>query len=299
MIWRTELYNPIMQQDSTRDRTSGRHWFITGISSGFGRAVAEAAVHRGDRVTGTVRTEQARAAILRDLPPRLVVSLLDVTDEAAVRGAVAAAERDSGPIDILVNNAGYGLVAGVEEASLAEVRTQFEVNVFGAIAVLQAVLPCMRARRAGRIINISSVSGLVGWAALGIYSGSKFALEGICESLSQEVAPLGIHVTLIEPGGFRTNFAGRSRAESARRIEDYHASVGANRRLLQQHAGHERGDPARAALAILAIADHTRPPLRLMLGEDALGYVERKFQQQAAEIEEWKALTRSTDFSTG
>jgi NAD(P)-dependent dehydrogenase (short-subunit alcohol dehydrogenase family) len=288
-----------MQQESTRERHSGKHWFITGISSGFGRAISEAAARRGDRVTGTVRTEQARAAILRSLPVRIAVDLLDVTDEAAVRSAVAAAESGNGPIDIVVNNAGYGLVAGVEEASLAEIRAQFEVNVFGAIAVLQAVLPFMRARRAGRIINISSVSGLVGWAALGIYSGSKFALEGICETLAQEVGPLGIHVMLIEPGGFRTDFAGRSRAMSEREIEDYDASVGANRLILQQHAGHERGDPARAALAILAIADHPRPPLRLLLGEDALGYFERKIQQQAAEIEAWKALTLSTDFRAG
>jgi len=288
-----------MQQESTRGRPTGQHWFITGISSGFGLAVAEAAALRGDRVTGTVRTEQARAAILRRFPARIAVNLLDVTDEAAVRGAVAAAESGNGPIDIVVNNAGYGLVAGVEEASLAEIRAQFEVNVFGAVAVLQSVLPFMRARRAGRIINISSVSGLVGWAGLGIYSGSKFALEGISETLAQEVASLGIHVTLIEPGGFRTDFAGRSRAVSVRRIEDYNASVGANRRILQQHAGHERGDPARAAQAILAIADHARPPLRLMLGEDALGYFERKFQQQAAEIEAWKALTLSTDFGPG
>jgi NAD(P)-dependent dehydrogenase (short-subunit alcohol dehydrogenase family) len=288
-----------MQHESTREPASGRHWFITGISSGFGRALAEAAARRGDRVTGTVRTEQARAALLRGSPARIAVRLLELTDEAAVRAAVADAESASGPIDILVNNAGYGLVAGVEEASLAEIRAQFEVNVFGAVAVLQAVLPFMRARRAGRIINISSVSGLVGWAGLGIYSGSKFALEGICETLAQEVAPLGIHVTLIEPGGFRTDFAGRSRAMSERRIEDYEASVGANRRILQQHAGHERGDPARAAQAILAIADHAQPPLRLMLGEDALGYFEHKRQQQAAEMEAWKTVTLSTDFSAG
>jgi len=224
---------------------------------------------------------------------------LDGTDKAAAEAAVQDAASVLGSIDIVVNNAGYGLVAGVEEASLAEIRAQFEVNVFGAVAVLQAVLPFMRARRAGRIINISSVSGLVGWAGLGIYSGSKFALEGICETLAQEVAPLGIHVTLIEPGGFRTDFAGRSRARSARSIEDYDASVGANRRILQQHAGHERGDPVRAAQAILAIADHARPPLRLMLGEDALGYFEHKRQQQAAEIEAWKTLTLSTDFSAG
>jgi NAD(P)-dependent dehydrogenase (short-subunit alcohol dehydrogenase family) len=288
-----------MQQESSHRSPAGQHWFITGISSGFGRAVAEAAARRGDRVTGTVRTEQARAGVLRSLPAISAVSLLDVTDETAVRGAVAAAENGNGPIDIVVNNAGYGLVAGVEEASLAEIRAQFEVNVFGAIAVLQAVLPFMRERRAGRILNISSVSGLVGWGGLGIYSGSKFALEGICETLAQEVAPLGIHVTLIEPGGFRTEFAGRSRVMSERRIEDYDASVGANRRILEQHAGHERGDPARAAQAILAIADHAAPPLRLMLGEDALGYFERKLQQQTAEIEAWKSLSLSTDFSAG
>lgn len=285
-----------MRQASTPARNPSRHWFITGISSGFGRALAAAAVHRGDRVTGTVRTEQARSTVLRGSPDRTVVRLLDVTNEAAVHSTIAAAEAESCPIDLVVNNAGYGLVAGVEEASLAEIRGQFEVNVFGAVAVMQAVLPYFRARRAGRIINISSISGLVGWGALGIYSGSKFALEGICETLAQEVRSLGIHVTLIEPGGFRTDFAGRSRIQSDRRIEDYDESVGANRRLLDQHAGHERGDPAKAAQAILAIADHPEPPLRLMLGEDALGYAERKFREQAAEIEAWKALTRSTDF---
>jgi NAD(P)-dependent dehydrogenase (short-subunit alcohol dehydrogenase family) len=275
------------------------HWFITGISSGFGRALADAALRRGDRVTGTVRSAQARAALIEAYPERAVVRLLDVTDEAAVRSVIAATEAEMGPIDILVNNAGYGLVAGVEEASLDEIRAQFEVNVYGAIAVMQAVLPFMRQRRAGRIINISSVSGLVGWAALGIYTGSKFALEGIVETLAQEVAPLGIHVTLIEPGGFRTDFAGRSRAESARQIADYETSVGANRRILTQHAGHEPGDPAKAALAILKVADSDQPPLRLMLGTDALGYAQRKFEQHINEIKAWDAVSRSTDFAAG
>ena len=275
------------------------HWFITGISSGFGRALADAALARDDRVTGTVRSDQARAALIEAYPQRAVVRLLDVTDEAAVRSVVAATEAETGPIDILVNNAGYGLVGGIEETSLSEMRAQFEVNVFGAVAVMQAVLPYMRQRRAGRIINISSVSGLVGWAALGIYSGSKFALEGIVETLAQEVAPLGIHVTLIEPGGFRTDFAGRSRAETATRIADYEPSVGTNRHILTQHAGHEPGDPAKAALAILKVADAERPPLRLMLGTDALGYAQRKFAQHAAEIKAWDAVSRSTDFATG
>jgi len=275
------------------------HWFITGISSGLGRALADAALNRGDRVTGTVRAAAARTAFLAAHPQRATVPLLDVTDESAVRAVVAAAEAETGPIDILVNNAGYGLIAGVEEASLSEIRAQFEVNVFGAVAVMQAVLPFMRHRRAGRIINISSISGLVGWAALGIYSGSKFALEGIVETLAQEVAPLGIHVTLIEPGGFRTDFAGRSRAESERQIADYEPSVGANRRILTQHAGHEPGDPAKAALAILKVADSELPPLRLMLGTDALGYARRKFDQYAAETKTWDAVSRSTDFAAG
>jgi NAD(P)-dependent dehydrogenase (short-subunit alcohol dehydrogenase family) len=272
------------------------HWFITGISSGFGRALADAALARGNRVTGTVRTAAAGTAFLNQHPDRASVRLLDVTDAAAVRSTVAATERETGAIDILVNNAGYGLVGAIEETSLSEMRAQFEVNVFGAVAVMQAVLPYMRQRRAGRIINISSVSGLVGWAALGIYSGSKFALEGIVETLAQEVAPLGIHVTLVEPGGFRTDFAGRSRAETAARIADYEPSVGVNRRILSQHAGHEPGDPAKAALAILKVADAERPPLRLMLGTDALGYARRKFEQQAAEIQAWDAVSRSTDF---
>jgi len=287
-----------MQQKSS-DRFASKHWLITGVSSGFGRALWDAALRRGDRVTGTVRTEAARAAIMRAAPNHAVVRLLDVTDDSAVRATVAATETETGPVDIVVNNAGYGLVAAVEEASLTEIRAQFEVNLFGAIAVMQAVLPAMRARRAGRIINISSVSGLVGWPSLGIYSGSKFALEGISETLAEEVAPLGIHVILIEPGGFRTDFAGRSRAESVRNISDYEVTVGANRQILRDHAGHEPGDPAKAAQAILQIADVSSPPRRLMLGADALGYARRKFQQHAAEIDAWLALTRSTDFGSG
>ncbi|HEY6451533.1 MAG TPA: oxidoreductase, partial [Steroidobacteraceae bacterium] len=257
---------------------AGKHWLITGVSSGLGRALAESVLRRGDRVTGTVRTEAARTAFLRGASGAAIARLLDVTDEAAVHATVAASEAETGPIDVVVNNAGYGLVAGVEEASLDEIRAQFAVNVFGAVAVMQAALPFLRARRAGRIINISSVSGLVGWPALGIYSASKFALEGLSETLALEVAPLGIHLTLIEPGGMRTDFSGRSRAESARLIVDYEATVGANRRILAEHAGREPGDPARAARAILAVADAPHPPRRLLLGTDALGYVQRKLQ---------------------
>jgi NAD(P)-dependent dehydrogenase (short-subunit alcohol dehydrogenase family) len=274
-----------------------RNWMITGVSSGFGRAVAEAALALGDTVIGTVRTPDAKAAFEAIAPGRAVAMILDVTDEAAVHAAISTAEAQTGGIDILVNNAGYGLVGGVEEASMAEIRAQFEVNVFGAIAVLQAILPFMRARRAGRILNITSVSGLVGWPSLGIYSGSKFALEGICETLAQEVAPLGIKITMIEPGGFRTEFSKASRIRTARTIDDYDATVAQSRRILADHAGQEKGDPAKAAEAILNIAAESAPPLRLLLGADALGHVDLKFAAQKAEIDAWRELSQSTDFT--
>ena len=272
-------------------------WMITGVSTGLGRALAEAVLAAGDRVVGTVRSAAALAEFTALAPDRAIGLLLDVTDEKAVHAAAAEAEARTGGIDILVANAGYGLVGGVEEASLAEIRAQFEVNVFGAVATIQAVLPFMRARRAGRILPVTSVSGLVGWPSLGIYSGSKFALEGICETLALEVAPLGIAVTMIEPGGLKTDFATRSRFETARQIEEYDATIGQSRRILAEHAGHEGGDPARAAQAILAVAAAETPPLRLLLGTDALGYAQHKLSAQQAEIVAWAPLSTTSDFT--
>lgn len=272
-------------------------WFITGTGSGFGRAIAQAALARGDRVAGSVRSASAAQAFEALAPGQALAVHLDVTDASAVAEAVAKAEAAFGPIDVLVNNAGYGFVAGVEEATPAEVRAQFEVNVFGALALMQAVLPSMRRRRSGWIVNITSVSGLVGWPSLGIYSGSKFALEGISETLAQEVGGFGIRVMIVEPGGFRTDFAGRSRALASRPIADYEDSpVGACKRTLDEHAGHERGDPARAAQAILQAMDASEPPLRLLLGADAVGYVLAKHGAQQAEIGRWLALSTATDF---
>ena len=273
------------------------NWLITGVSSGLGRALAQAALSRGDRVVGTVRTESAADLFTRMAPGLSTGMRLDVTDEAAVHATVAAAEKVSGGIQILVNNAGYGLIGGVEETSLRELRAQFDVNVFGAVAMMQAMLPFMRTRRAGRIVNVTSVSGLVGWPSLGPYSGSKFALEGISETLAREVAPLGIKVLIIEPGGLRTDFSGRSSVSSARRIDDYETTVGESRRILKESAGRERGDPARAAAAILEIVDHPEPPLRLLLGSDALGYATRKIAAQTADIGRWDRLSRSTDIT--
>ncbi|MFT4198391.1 MAG: oxidoreductase [Pseudoxanthomonas sp.] len=289
-----------MPGNETAAMQQARVWLITGAGSGLGRALAQAVLARGECVAGTVR----RAADVRALealaPERAMAVRLDVTDAAGVRTAVAAVAARFGRIDVLVNNAGYGLVAGVEEAGLDEVRAQFEVNVFGALAMIQAVLPAMRARRAGLIVNVTSVSGLVGWPSLGIYSGSKFALEGIGETLAQEVAGFGVKVMLVEPGGLRTEFAGRSRATAARPIADYDAgALGQCKRILAEHAGHERGDPARAAQAILRAADAQDPPLRLLLGADAVGYVLAKQASQQAELARWLEVSTGTDFADG
>jgi NAD(P)-dependent dehydrogenase (short-subunit alcohol dehydrogenase family) len=265
-----------------------KRWLITGAGSGLGRALASAALARGDRVAVTLRGGD-------DLPGALSYRL-DLQDGPALAQAVTTADRELGGIDILVNNAGYGLIGAVEEASDAEVREQFEVNFFAAMTAMRAVLPMMRKRRAGHIVNISSVSGLVGWPSLGIYSASKFALEGASETLALEVAPLGIKVTLVEPGGLRTDFATRSRRLTGRVIADYADTVGVSRRLLAEHAGQEEGDPVKAATAILKVVDTKDPPLRLLLGEDALDYTEEKLARQRAEIEEWREITQGIGF---
>ncbi|CAN5433065.1 oxidoreductase [soil metagenome] len=273
-----------------------RSWFITGVGSGLGRALAEAVLDNGDKVVGTLRQQAACDAFSALAPGRSIGVMLDVTDEATVNRVIADTLA-AGPIDVLVNNAGYGFVSAVEEATLDEVRKQFEVNVIGPLATMRAVLPSMRARRSGVIVNVTSVSGLVGWPSLGIYSGSKFALEGISETLAQEIADFGLRVLMVEPGGFRTDFASRSRAVVAAPIAAYDETVtGACKRILVEHAGHERGDPAKAALAIIAAIDAEKPPTRLLLGADAIGYALNKLGAQQAEIGKWIGLSTSTDF---
>lgn len=269
-------------------------WFITGVSGGLGREIARAALARGDVVVGTVRRPEAVAAF-EVMGGQAVV--MDVTDIAAVNAAVAKAEAVTGAIDILVNNAGYGLVGAVEEASLDEVRAQFETNVFGPLAVLKAALPAMRARRAGRIITITSVSGLAVWAGTGVYCASKWALEALTQSLAQEVAELGIKVVNVAPGGLRTDFAAGSKAIVADKLADYDGLARDAERIMADHAGHEPGDPAKAALAILAIADAEAPPMHLLLGEDALKYAGYAAQGLAADIEAWKHLSLSIGFN--
>jgi NAD(P)-dependent dehydrogenase (short-subunit alcohol dehydrogenase family) len=272
------------------------NWLITGVSAGLGQALAKAALARGDKVAGTVRTPEALAAFEALAPHRAFGFLLDVTDETAAHEVAAKAEVATGGLDVLVNNAGYGLVGAVEEASLAEIRAQFEVNVFGPIAMMQAVLPFMRGRRAGRIVNITSVSGVATWAGTGIYCGSKFALEGVAQTLAQEVAELGIKVINVEPGGMRTDYAGRSLHQTQRIIDDYAGAARQARIILAEHGGHESGDPAKVAAAILAVVDAETPPLQLLLGADAMHYANRDLARFQQEIGEWAELTMSTGF---
>ncbi len=270
-------------------------WLITGVSSGLGRALAEAALSRGDIVGGTVRREADKATFEALAPGSARGFVLDVTDHAALSAALRAMEDETG-LDVLVNNAGYGLICALEEAGAEEVRAQFEVNVFAPIAAVQAALPGMRDRRRGRIVNISSVSGLAPWAGTAIYTASKFALEGAMRTLAQEVAPFGVHVTNIEPGGMRTDYAGRSFTQAARRIDAYDGPGHDAAQLLQASAGHEAGDPEKIAAAILQVVDSPAPPLQLLLGADAVHYATRESARFQAEMGEWISLSLSTAF---
>jgi NAD(P)-dependent dehydrogenase (short-subunit alcohol dehydrogenase family) len=273
------------------------NWLITGTSGGLGRALAIAALERGDRVAGTVRTEAALAAFEALAPGRAFGFIADMGDETAVRAAAKDALGALDGLDVLVNNAGYGLVGAVEEASLAEVRAQFEVNVFGPIAAIQAVLPHMRERRAGHIINITSVSGLAAWSGTGIYAGSKYALEGVGQTLAQDVAALGIKVTNVEPGGIRTDYAARSLRVTARRIADYDATAHQAERVLTANSGKEGGDPGKMAAAILRIAGAPDAPVQLLLGADAVHYATQSMAAFQEAFGRWAALSLSTGFA--
>ena len=273
-------------------------WFITGVSSGFGRALSEVLLEGGHTVAGTVRNEKDKASFEKLTPGRAVAVLMDVTDENAVKQGIAAVESKVGPIAVLVNNAGYGFEGAIEEAPLDEVRRQFEVNVFGPIAVIKAVLPFMRKRRAGHIVNITSMGGLTAFPGVGIYNGSKYALEGISESLAKEVKHLGIKVTIVEPGSFRTDWAGRSMAHAPEQIADYEETVGAFRASLVQRNGRQAGDPRKAALAILKAVEADEPPLHLLLGHDALNFVGAKLGALQSEIMKWAPVSAGTNFES-
>jgi NAD(P)-dependent dehydrogenase (short-subunit alcohol dehydrogenase family) len=267
---------------------------ITGVSSGFGRALAQAALAAGHRVVGTVRNDAARAEFER-LGGGALARILDVTDFDAIGPVVAGIEAEVGPIDVLVNNAGYGHEGILEESPVDEMRRQFDVNVFGSVAMIKAVLPFMRARRRGRILNVTSMGGHITMPGIAYYCGSKFALEGISEALDQEVRPLGIAVTAVAPGSFRTDWAGRSMRRTPRAIADYDALFEPVRQARIEKSGRQLGDPVRAARAMLALIEADDPPAHLLLGSDALRLVRDKLAALAAQLDEWEAVTVSTD----
>jgi NAD(P)-dependent dehydrogenase (short-subunit alcohol dehydrogenase family) len=272
-------------------------FLITGVSSGFGRALAEATLRNGHTVVGTVRKE-SDGADFEKLGGGAHAVILDVTNSGQIAPTIAAIEKDIGAIDVLVNNAGYGHEGILEESSIDDLRRQFEVNVFGAVAMIQAVLPAMRQRRAGHILNITSMGGIITLPGLSYYHGSKFALEGISEALGKEVKDFGIHVTAIEPGGFRTDWAGRSMVRAARSIADYDALIEPIRKRRRELSGWQIGDPAKAAQAMLKVALSDNPPAHLLLGSDAVRLVDEKLKSLQADFDAWKSVSLSTDVAT-
>jgi NAD(P)-dependent dehydrogenase (short-subunit alcohol dehydrogenase family) len=273
-----------------------RVWFITGSSTGFGRALAEAVLASGDSAVLTARKPQQLEDLTQRFPERSLAVRLDVTKPQEVAEAVEGAIATFGRIDVLVNNAGYGWVGAIEEASDEDIRKQFETNVFGVLSLTKAVLPHLRKQQSGHIINFSSVGGFVGFPGSGIYCSTKFAIEGISEALAQEVKHLGIKVTIVEPGAFRTDFNGRSLVLSDTHLEDYQAIVGGFRQWLQEMDGKQPGDPKKAALAIIQAVNSSNPPLRLLLGADAVNAIESKLESVKAELEDWKEVSINTAY---
>jgi NAD(P)-dependent dehydrogenase (short-subunit alcohol dehydrogenase family) len=274
---------------------SSKILLITGVSSGFGRALAQEALAAGHKVVGTVRSAQAKRDFESLSAHAAFARELDVTDFDAIDSVVADIEAAFGPVDVLVNNAGYGHEGIMEESPLSELRKQFDVNVFGAVAMMKAVLPFMRKRRRGHILNITSMGGHVTMPGISYYCGSKFALEGISEALGKEVKPFGIAVTAVAPGSFRTDWAGRSMTRTPRSIADYDAIFDPIRKAREEKSGRQLGDPAKAARAMLAAIAADQPPAHLLLGSDALGLVREKLSALDNEIRVWEHLTVSTD----
>jgi hypothetical protein len=275
--------------------TSGKVWFITGASRGFGALIAREALERGDRVVAAARNPQTVIDALGEQPNLLAVKL-DVTSEADATHAVEEALARFSRIDVLVNNAGYGLLGAVEESSDSEVKAVFNTNVFGLLTVTRAVLPQMRKQRSGHVINMSSIGGYAAYAGWGVYGATKFAVEGLGEALAIELAPLGVHVTTVEPGFFRTDFLNDNSLVSTRaRIDDYAQTVGAMRDFAA-HANHAQpGDPQKLAAAILKLADSATPPVRLPLGSDTVAKIGEKNRFVEQQLDAWRALAVSTD----
>lgn len=270
---------------------------VTGSNSGLGKAFAIALLQEGFKVVGTVRRQEAVEQFEHLQSGAAFARVLDVTDAPEqIAAFVADVEQNVGPVYALINNAGYGHEGTLEESSMDELRQQFEVNVFGAVSMMKAVLPHMRARREGRILNVTSMGGLMTMPGLSYYHGSKFALEGISSSLAKEVRPLGIYVTAVEPGMFRTDWAGRSMVRSERAIPDYDAIFDPIREARKARNGRQPGDPVKAGKAIAEFLTSPEPPLHLLLGRDAFDYVVKELEALRSEFAMWERMTQSTDF---
>ncbi|KAF5882116.1 MULTISPECIES: oxidoreductase [Rhizobium] len=273
---------------------SPKTFFITGANSGFGLAIATAAIDAGHKVIGTIRSEASRDVLSKKLPALHSV-LCDVTDFDRIPVVVQQAEEDHGPVDVLINNAGYGHEGVLEESPIEEMRRQFDVNVFGAVAVAKAFLPRFRERRRGFIVNVTSMGGMITMPGIAYYCGSKFALQGISEVMRSEMAPFGVHVTTLCPGSFRTDWAGRSMVRTERSIADYDSLFDPIRETRQAVSGKQLGNPQKLAAAVLTLIVSDNPPPQLLLGSDALKHVTARIERLTQEIEAWKDVTVSTD----
>jgi NAD(P)-dependent dehydrogenase (short-subunit alcohol dehydrogenase family) len=278
-----------------KDRT----WFITGASTGFGRLLAEEVLKAGGKVIATARKLDKIVDLEKQYPKSAKALLLDVTDVGQIDAAVAQAVAHFGRVDVLVNNAGYGVAGAVEEVSEAEFMPMFETNVFGLIHVTRAFLPHLRKQRSGHILNLSSIGGAVASAGMGYYNASKFAVEGLSEALAAELAPLGIHVTIVEPGPFRTDFLGRSGVVAEERIADYDNTAGNMRRYFAENDGKQPGDPLRAVHAMMQVVESPTPPLRLLLGKSAVTRLRGKLDTWQKEIAAWERVSVGADFPEG
>ena len=276
-----------------------RTWFITGASTGFGRLLAEEVLKSGGKVIATARKLENVCDLEQKYPEKAKAYALDVTDYAQVASVVAQTNASYGPVDVLVNNAGYGLAGAIEEATEDEFMPMFNTNVFGLIHVTQAFLPHFRKQRSGHILNLSSIGGLVATPGMGFYNATKFAVEGLSEALAGEVAPLGIHVTIIEPGPFRTDFLGRSGEQAENVIPDYDQTAANMRRYFAEQNGKQKGDPLRAVHAMMQVVDSPNPPLRLVLGKQALQRLRTKLESLQKEVAAWESTTTGADFPEG
>jgi len=281
------------------DGSGVRVWFITGSSSGFGLLLAHELLRRGDRVIATARDASTLDDLLTLYPDTARTFKLDVTKPAEIEQVARVALTAFGHVDVLVNNAGYGVNGAIEEVSEAEFEPMFQTNLYGLIRVTKAFLPHFRERRSGHIFNFSSIGGLIGGAGWGFYSATKFAVEGLSEALAAEMKPLGVHVTIIEPGPFRTDFLGRSGKLAAKEFADYKDTAGKARAYLKTNAGKQAGDPQKAIEAVITVADSPEPPVHLLLGKSALTRFRGKLAEWEKEIAAWEPVTLGADFPEG